>query len=238
MRKRDGEQVAIKFVRKTKVTFLTVPENGTRVPKEVALMLRLPAHTNVCQLLDWLDGKGQIALILERPQPCIDLAEYCHQRRPSEQEASAIMRQVVLAAKHCHDHGVLHRDIKPQNILINTDTKAVKLIDFGCGDFLREGPYTSFSGTWAFMPPELFVQGSYGAQQATVWSLGVLLYYLVKGVLPFYSEEDIVEKKIRPRLRKLSPDCRNLVLTCLRKDPAARPSLDSILRHRWLGGGD
>ena len=101
---------------------------------------------NVCRLLEWFDIQDLIILILESPQPCEDLFHFCQRGRLSEQEAARIMRQVVLAAKHCHDRGVFHRDIKPENLLINTNDMTVKLIDFGCGDVLKDGPYDTFSG--------------------------------------------------------------------------------------------
>ncbi len=110
------------------------------------VMVSGTAHPNICRLLQWFEGQDTITLILERPQPCVDVSEYCRERRLSEQEASAILRQVVLAAKHCHDHGVLHRDIKAENLLINTNNNTVKLIDFGCGELLRDGHYENFSG--------------------------------------------------------------------------------------------
>lgn len=66
----------------------------------------------------------------------------------SEVMSQTIMRQVVGAAKHCCDRGVFHRDIKPENIIINPDTLEVKLIDFGCGDLMKDEVYTSFSGNF------------------------------------------------------------------------------------------
>lgn len=101
---------------------------------------------NICRLLEWFDDKDIIILILERPQPCEDVYHFCRRGRISEQVAARIMRQVVLAVKHCHDRGVFHRDVKPENLLINTDDMTVKLIDFGCGDVMKDGPYDVFCG--------------------------------------------------------------------------------------------
>lgn len=100
------------------------------------------------ELLDWYEDSDRIVLVLERPIPCMDLGEFCWQNKAvlSEEQVRDIMRQVLQAVCHCHDRGVFHSDIKPTNILINTDTLKVKLIDFGCGDWLQRDPYTHYSG--------------------------------------------------------------------------------------------
>ncbi|KAL2086918.1 hypothetical protein ACEWY4_017977 [Coilia grayii] len=207
-RKADGAQVAIKVVPKGLAgDYITVPGSGVPVPREVALMMMASepsGSTNICRLLEWFDGQDIIMLILERPQCSIDVANFCLRGRMSEREAAGIMRQVVLAAKHCHDRGVLHRDIKPENLLINTKDMTVKLIDFGCGDLLKDGPYDAYAGTLLYSPPEWNRNHTYEGRQATVWSLGVLLYYLVKGVLPFKTRDDIISKRLRFRRKNLS----------------------------------
>ncbi|KAL2086917.1 hypothetical protein ACEWY4_017976 [Coilia grayii] len=207
-RKADGAQVAIKVVPKGLAgDYITVPGSGVPVPREVALMMMASepsGSTNICRLLEWFDGKDIIMLILERPQSSIDVGNFCLRGRMSEREAAGIMRQVVLAAKHCHDRGVLHRDIKPENLLINTKDMTVKLIDFGCGDLLKDGPYDAYAGTLLYSPPEWNRNHTYEGRQATVWSLGVLLYYIVKGVLPFKTQDDIISKRLRFRRKNLS----------------------------------
>ncbi|XP_062394782.1 serine/threonine-protein kinase pim-2-like [Sardina pilchardus] len=195
----DGLQVAIKVVaRAYAAEYITMPDSGVSLPLEVALMTIVsqpPECPNIVNLLEWFEGPTYFIFVLERPVPCIDLFNYCQrlpQCRLSENQAKHIMRQVVLAAKHCRDRGVLHRDIKPENLLVKTDDVTVKLIDFGCGDLLTESPYNTFSGTKGYIPPEWWLQKSYQGQPATVWSLGVLLYNLLCGKLPFVGEGGIV----------------------------------------------
>lgn len=102
----------------------------------------------VIQLLDWYETADTFIMVLERPSPCMDLFDYCLVHQMSEDLARIIMMQVLMAVRHCYDSGVLHRDIKPENLLINPSTMAVKLIDFGCGDLLRDDPYTEFAGSF------------------------------------------------------------------------------------------
>ncbi|XP_076867847.1 serine/threonine-protein kinase pim-2-like isoform X2 [Brachyhypopomus gauderio] len=199
VRKADGKQIAIKFVPKHHTErFITVPGETRTLPLEVALMemvCKPPRCQHIVELLEWFDCDCCFILILERPVPCMDLFDYLdlHERQLPEPLARLIMRQVVQAVLHCRDRGVLHRDVKEENLLVNTDTLDVKLIDFGCGDLLKTGPYTRFGGTKVYRPPEWLIDRTYEGRQATIWSLGVLLYSIICGDEPFEKEEDIVE---------------------------------------------
>lgn len=108
----------------------------------------LPCSEHVVELLEWFEMTTSFILVLERPSPCVNLLQFLRQNdgRLSELQARDIMQQVVRAALHCSERGVLHRDIKPQNLLINTETLQVKLIDFSCGDLMKDRPYTSYAG--------------------------------------------------------------------------------------------
>ncbi|KAK3552536.1 hypothetical protein QTP86_014073 [Hemibagrus guttatus] len=143
--------------------------------------------TKILKILDWYEEPKRYVVILERPEPFWgNLEEFCSMRggRLTELEARIVMFQLMAALQHCKSQGILHRDVKPENILIQTDTYHIKLFDFGCGDLIKHS-YDEFAGTRKYAPPEWFIQGQYRADPATVWSVGVTLYRLVCGCLPF-----------------------------------------------------
>ncbi|XP_062864982.1 serine/threonine-protein kinase pim-3-like [Trichomycterus rosablanca] len=238
VRKVDGNQVAIKYVVKDEHRrFTRIPGETELLPVEVALMRmvsRLCASPYVLKLLEWFDTPERYILILERPIPCVDLYQLMLKTgRLRMQFARHVMRQVVLAVLHCRDRGVLHRDIKLQNVLLNTETLEVKLIDFGCGDLLKDTPYYTYSGTWVYSPPEWITKQKYYGCPATVWSLGVLLFVLVCGRLPFRSKKEITKGRLvfKPGV---SDACRHLIEQCLKKKPSKRLTLGQILLHGWF----
>ncbi|KAK3543311.1 hypothetical protein QTP70_014029 [Hemibagrus guttatus] len=240
VRKADGKQVAIKHVGKSRYDeFITIPGETQSLPFEVALMKMVSKPfgcENVLELIEWFEMADCYTLVLEQPSPCMDLHEFCklHNGRLSEPLARQIMHQVVQAARYCCDCGVLHGDIKAENLLINTDTLDVKLKDFGCGDLLKDTPYTRYAGTWAFCPPEWICEGQYLGRPSTVWSLGVLLFNLVCRDLPFDNEDNVYRNMhLAP---SLSGDCCDLIWWCLEQDPQSRPTFEEILRHKWFMG--
>ncbi|MCJ8739070.1 hypothetical protein PDJAM_G00043020 [Pangasius djambal] len=217
------------------------PGETCELPVEVALMKIVsepPRCSNVVELLEWFDMFDCIILVLERPSPCMDLREFSKLQngRLSEAQTRDIMLQVVQAAHHCCERGVLHRDIKAQNLLISTDTLQVKLIDFGCGDLLKDSAYRMYAGTLAFCPPEWVMFKRYEGIPATIWGLGILLYNLVCGDYPFKSDNDLEvgHLKLCPGL---SRDFLDLMMWCLELKPDLRPSFEDITRHEWFTEG-
>ncbi|XP_076053288.1 MAP/microtubule affinity-regulating kinase 3-like [Oratosquilla oratoria] len=235
-RVRDGAPVAIKEFDKERVPSWDV-FNGQRVPLEISLLLRLSHIPQVIKLLDWVERVDSFLLILERPDPCQDLFEYVSERGPlPEEEARDFMHQVVTTILACHAAGVIHRDIKDENLIVTTDRngrRILKLIDFGSGAFLRDQIYTDFDGTKVYSPPEWILHNQYQGVPATVWSLGILLYDLVCGDIPFEHDDQIVSAMVRFR-HPVSAECQNLVRRCLCVQPSDRPTLEQILQHPWI----
>ncbi|KAL7833831.1 hypothetical protein AOLI_G00287910 [Acnodon oligacanthus] len=113
------------------------------------------------------------------------------------------------------------------------DTLEVKLIDFGCGDFIKKYGYSIFEGTDEYCPPEFILEGRYHAGPATVWSLGVLMFRMVCGYLPFANDDEITGGGLHFR-DGLSDECCNLIGWCLQRTPTRRPNLQQMQQHKWL----
>ncbi|RXN11494.1 serine threonine- kinase pim-3-like protein [Labeo rohita] len=234
-RSSDGLPVAIKYVTKDEEHEDIEVEGQGLLPLEVALMTRVnsaPACPNVLKLLEWFEHPGRYVMILERPDPCQDLHSFCEENGClDESQAKKVLMQLINALKHCESCGVFHRDVKPQNLLICTDTNEIKLLDFGCGHLLKDSEYKEFAGTLSFAPPEWFRSHSYRAGPATAWSLGVTLYQLLCGSLPFRSARRVRRLRFP---RHLSADCRQLIRWCFKAAADDRPSLQDIEQHPWL----
>ncbi|XP_072563830.1 serine/threonine-protein kinase pim-1-like isoform X2 [Paramormyrops kingsleyae] len=213
-RKADGFPVAIKYARKDDEE-LELPGLDGPIP--------------------WFNGPNEYIMILERPDPCQDLFQFCDGKGGflSEGVARHVLVQVLRALRHCRHSGVYHRDLKAENLLIRTDTLEVKLIDFGCGDKWKDSPYVEYSGTEDFAPPEFFLSREYLAGPATVWSVGLTLYELVCGYMPFRDKRATISGcLIFPSW--VSPDCCSLIRQCLRRKAADRLTLEQIELHPWL----
>ncbi|XP_048027131.1 serine/threonine-protein kinase pim-2-like isoform X2 [Megalobrama amblycephala] len=148
-RRSDGLPVAIKYVSKGRTNKRLKVEGQGLLPLEVALMTRVnsaPACPNVLQLVEWFDCPTDYFMILERPVSCQDLQSFYEENGCLDESlAKKVLVQLITVLKHCESRGVLHRDVKPQNLLISTASHDIKLLDFGCGDLLKDSAYTSFS---------------------------------------------------------------------------------------------
>uniref|UniRef100_A0A672THP5 Serine/threonine-protein kinase n=1 Tax=Strigops habroptila TaxID=2489341 RepID=A0A672THP5_STRHB len=205
----DGVPVAIKRVARERISSWGERPSGTSIPMEIAMMRKVRSGCSaIIQLLDWFELPDCFLLVLERSDPSQDLSGFIKEWRVLPEDlARGIFMQVLVAVRHCHGCGVLHRDIKPKNIILNLRTGEVKLTDFGCSTLLRDTVYTKFSGTPVYYPPEWFHCPCYHGRPAAIWSLAV----------PGFS-----------------PECQHLIRWCLSMRACDRPSLEDIFNHPWL----
>uniref|UniRef100_A0A1I7ZM40 Serine/threonine-protein kinase 1 n=1 Tax=Steinernema glaseri TaxID=37863 RepID=A0A1I7ZM40_9BILA len=229
----DGTPVAVKFVGRNNVTEMWDLDER-QVPLEIVLLSKCTAIEGVVTLLDWYERNDGYVIVMERPSPCTDLFDYISDRGAlAETLARNFFRQIVHTAIACAQVGVVHRDIKDENLVVDLRTGNLRLIDFGSGAFLKKDLYTDFEGTRVYSPPEWILNSKYDGLQATVWSLGILLFDMVSGDIPFHRDSDIICGGLRWRTA-VSECCKDLIQKCLAYNPAERIPLHKIVDHPWL----
>ncbi|CAH8431822.1 unnamed protein product [Schistosoma rodhaini] len=231
-----GEKVAVKVIDKTKL------DNVSRdhLFQEVVCM-KLVQHPNVVRLYEVIDTPTKLYLVLELGDGG-DLYDYItsHGNGLSEKVAKRYFRQIVTAIAYCHKLRVVHRDLKPENVVFFEKLGLVKLTDFGFSNkFIPGTNLDTACGSLAYSAPEILLGDSYDAPKVDIWSLGVILYMLVSGNLPFQETNDSETlTKIMDcdysMPSHLSPDCKRLISRLLIRDPQKRAHLDDILQDDWL----
>uniref|UniRef100_A0A915L8P9 Serine/threonine-protein kinase 1 n=1 Tax=Romanomermis culicivorax TaxID=13658 RepID=A0A915L8P9_ROMCU len=232
---RDSLPVAIKYVACGNVASWGVL-NDRKVPLEICLLHRTQHIAGVIRMVDWFDNGSGYLIVMERPSHSVDLFDFITEHGAlDEPMARNFFKQIVETVIACERASIYHRDIKDENLVVDRKTRHIKLIDFGSGAIARDTHYTDFEGTRVYSPPEWIIQKRYQGNPAAVWSLGVLLFDLVCGDIPFHKDEEIIKSELFFRV-KVSKACQNLVRWCLTFNPAKRPKLEEILQHPWMTG--
>ncbi|KAH7296109.1 hypothetical protein KP509_26G009200 [Ceratopteris richardii] len=207
---------------------------------------RLRGHPNIITYQGHFEDDEHVHLAMDLCEGG-DLCEHLQERGPlTEREAVRVMRVLVSALMFCHGRGVMHRDIKPDNILFprrNSGYGDLKLADFGAAaDFTHRRVFTAVEGTPWYLAPEVLTGTGYD-EKVDVWSLGILLHILLSGYVPFDGETtpDIFQAIKRGRLDlkrapwpAISEEAKDLLKGMLQKNPYRRLRLAEVLAHPWM----
>ncbi|VDP15518.1 unnamed protein product [Onchocerca flexuosa] len=235
-----GEKVAVKVIDKTKFD----SSMTSHLIKEVRCM-KLVQHPNIVRLYEVIDTQTKLFLILELGD--YDMYDFITKNADKgcpESEAQQYFCQIIKAIDYCHQLHVVHRDLKPENVVFFERLGMVKLTDFGFSNkFIPGEQLETACGSLAYSAPEILLGDAYDAPAVDVWSLGVILYMLLCGRLPFQEANDseTLTKILDCKYSlpdTLSPHARYLISRMLVKDVQKRAALSEIINNSWVKAGD
>ena len=240
--KLTGRKVAIKIINKQGIT-----EQEMQLTKTEIEILKIGQHPNIITLYDVIENEEKIYIIMEYCAGS-DLFAYIEQRnfKLPEKRAAEIIRKLSSAVYYLHSFGIIHRDVKPENILMtdNTENADIRLLDFGLSKIVRSGEKcTEPYGTLSYVSPEVLQDIPYD-ERCDLWSIGVITYLLLSGVLPFDDENNIKEiarktvyekTPFYPSLfQNVSKEAIDFVDKLLQKDPDKRMKMTELFEHPWM----
>ncbi|KAM9707323.1 MAP/microtubule affinity-regulating kinase 3a isoform 15-T15 [Menidia menidia] len=239
-----GREVAIKIIDKTQLN----PNSLQKLFREVRIM-KILNHPNIVKLFEVIETERTLYLVMEYASGGEVFDYLVAHGRMKEKEARAKFRQIVSAVQYCHQKHIVHRDLKAENLLLDADMN-IKIADFGfSNEFTMGNKLDTFCGSPPYAAPELFQGKKYDGPEVDVWSLGVILYTLVSGSLPFDGQnlKELRERVLRGKYRipfYMSTDCENLLKRFLVLNPAKRGTLEvredaenQIMKDRWINSG-
>ncbi|KAI4903827.1 hypothetical protein NFI96_009640 [Prochilodus magdalenae] len=235
-KERSGRMVAIKSIRKENIKD---EQDLTHIRREIEIMSSLN-HPYIITIYEVFENKDKIVIVMEYASRG-DLFDYISERQITEKEARHFFRQIVSAVHYCHRNGIVHRDLKLENILLD-ENGDVKIADFGLSNLYGRDEYLqTYCGSPLYASPEIVNGRPYKGPEVDSWSLGVLLYTLVHGAMPFDGHD------YRSLVRQISTgdyrrptrpsDACGLIRWMLMVNPDRRASLEEIAGHWWLNWG-
>ncbi|XP_066242644.1 serine/threonine-protein kinase MARK2-like [Saccopteryx leptura] len=204
-------------------------------------LLKALNHSNVVKLVEVIVTDSTLFTIMEYVSGG-DLFNYLPSNRPiPEAEVRCIFRQLILALQYCHRLGIVHRDQKLENILVDAN-KNIKVTDFGVGTKVKKDELKTYYGTECYMAPEMLQCRTYEGQKVDIWGLSVILFQMVTGELPFKDQHlTKVKKKIMTGkftiLGFLSVKSQALLKNLMTLNPSKRSAVHEILKDPWVNNG-
>ncbi|XP_040399651.1 serine/threonine-protein kinase MARK2 isoform X3 [Cygnus olor] len=232
-----GKEVAVKIIDKTQLNSSSLQ----KLFREVRIM-KVLNHPNIVKLFEVIETEKTLYLVMEYASGGEVFDYLVAHGRMKEKEARAKFRQIVSAVQYCHQKFIVHRDLKAENLLLDADMN-IKIADFGfSNEFTFGNKLDTFCGSPPYAAPELFQGKKYDGPEVDVWSLGVILYTLVSGSLPFDGQnlKELRERVLRGKYRipfYMSTDCENLLKKFLILNPTKRGTLEQIMKDRWMNVG-
>jgi len=238
--------LAVHEYNKTQVAIKKInQENGVleeRALNELEVLKKFKSSEYFVNLIESFTLNGSCFMVMEFLAGC-DLFDFVTTNILSEDVIKYIFLQLLKGVKQLHECGIVHHDLKLENILIGKNGK-IKLIDFNLCCFVSgDCKISKFCGTEAYLAPELFPGEPYNGKKIDIWCLGVILFTMCWKQFPFMPENnDLLYEQTRNKrylpcmLKHLngSEELKHLVLSILNPDPIKRISLEDILIHPWL----
>uniref|UniRef100_A0A4W5QYC3 non-specific serine/threonine protein kinase n=1 Tax=Hucho hucho TaxID=62062 RepID=A0A4W5QYC3_9TELE len=229
--------VAIKSIRKESITD---DLDRVHIQREIEITSALK-HPYIIRFHEVFESGDKIVIVMEYASRG-ELYDYVHERRRLvETEARDIFRQITSAVHYCHTNGVVHRDLKLENILLDQDLN-VKLADFGLSNhFKKDNLLQTYCGSPLYASPEIVKGLPYHGPEVDCWAMGVLLYALVYGSMPFdgASYKALTEQISQGRYRRPNPpsDACALIDWLLTVRVEERATVEDIANHWWVNWG-
>jgi 5'-AMP-activated protein kinase catalytic alpha subunit len=229
-----NEKVAIKVLEKDKIVDVHDVE---RVTREIHI-LKIVRHPTIVQLYEIIETEKELYLIMEYARGG-ELFEYIvNRKRVKERDACKFLHQILSGVDYLHKLGICHRDLKPENLLMD-DFNNIKIVDFGLSNTYKPGESLNTAcGSPCYAAPEMVAGKKYDGQAADMWSVGVIIYAMVCGFLPF---EDPKTNKLYNKIINaefnipefVSESCQELIRNVLSPDPKSRMTIEGIRNHSW-----
>ncbi|XP_043936903.1 serine/threonine-protein kinase SIK3 [Protopterus annectens] len=231
-------KVAIKIIDKTQLD----DENLKKIFREVQIMKML-RHPHIIRLYQVMETERMIYLVTEFASGGEIFDHLVAHGRMAEKEARKKFKQIVAAVHFCHCRNIVHRDLKAENLLLDANL-SIKIADFGFSNLFTPGQLLkTWCGSPPYAAPELFEGKEYDGPKVDIWSLGVVLYVLVCGALPFDGStlQNLRARVLSGKFRIpffMSTECEHLIRHMLVLDPSKRLSMEQICKHKWMKLGD